>query len=138
MENVLFVIPIDEEHRKPFEALPGYRFHFMNKEDVRPEDLDGISIVCGNLDPQLLKQCPSLKWVQLESAGMEYRIRCASSTVVVPFLTRLTTSSRIVTTSSGCLSAQALMAAASAPFCMIVCLMSLFIFHSSTAAMRPL
>ena len=71
MENVLFVIPIDEEHRKQFEQLPGYTFHFMDKKDVRPEDLNGISIVCGNLDPGLLKQCSSLKWVQLESAGMD-------------------------------------------------------------------
>ena len=59
-----------EEFRRKFLAIPGCRIVFAEKpEDIRPEDLSDTQIVVGNVSPGLVEKMPSLRFVQLYSAG---------------------------------------------------------------------
>jgi phosphoglycerate dehydrogenase-like enzyme len=67
--KALFVTAIPEEKKADF-SLDGVDITFKERNKVTLEDLKDTEIVLGNLPYALLSQAPSVKWVQLDSAGV--------------------------------------------------------------------
>ena len=72
MRNVLAVMPFEERHRQYLERIGrGCAFTYTTIKDATPEQVCGADIILGNVDPQLVAQSRSLKWIQLNSAGAD-------------------------------------------------------------------
>jgi len=67
--KVLFVTLVPEQKKSEF-IFPNVETLFRKKEDITEEDLQDTEIVLGNLPYELLCKMPSLRWVQLDSAGV--------------------------------------------------------------------
>lgn len=68
--KVLFVTPIPEKDQKLFER-ENVSIVYKDRNKVTEEDLKDTEIVFGNLNPALCNTSDSLKWVQLDSAGID-------------------------------------------------------------------
>lgn len=49
----------------------GYEPRFLNEEDVKLEDIQDCEILFGMFPPELLSQCPNLRWMQCSFAGVD-------------------------------------------------------------------
>ena len=49
----------------------GYQPRFLNQEDVSLEDIQDCEILFGMFPPELLAQCPKLRWLQCSFAGVD-------------------------------------------------------------------
>ena len=49
----------------------GYEPRFLYDDDVKLEDIQDCEILFGMFPPQLLKECPKLKWLQCSFAGVD-------------------------------------------------------------------
>lgn len=49
----------------------GYEPRFLNEEDVKLEDIQDCEILFGMFPPELLAQCPKLRWMQCSFAGVD-------------------------------------------------------------------
>ncbi len=52
-------------------AALGYTPRFLNREEVTLEDIADCEILFGMFPPELLAQCPNLKWLQCSFAGVD-------------------------------------------------------------------
>lgn len=70
MKKVYTFIPLNEKHKKQIElAGIGCEFKHFGKEKPTIEQIQDANIIIGNVNPNLLKHCPNLEFVQLNSAG---------------------------------------------------------------------
>lgn len=73
--KIVVAMPVTEEHKKWLNAAAGdYPVYFADNQAAVgvqvPEDvLSDTEIIIGNLDPELVKKAPKLRWMQLNSAG---------------------------------------------------------------------
>lgn len=73
--KIVVAMPVTEEHKKWLNAAAGdYPVYFADNQAAVgvqvPEDvLSDTEIIIGNLDPELVKKAPHLRWMQLNSAG---------------------------------------------------------------------
>lgn len=73
--KIVVAMPVTEEHKKWLNAAAGdYPVYFADNQAAVgaqvPEDvLSDTEIIIGNLDPELVKKAPNLRWMQLNSAG---------------------------------------------------------------------
>lgn len=90
MKNILVTIPVSARQRKALEqegadvryrlgeALPSGRGGVLPFPDLLPaevvneEDIAWADAILGNVQPELLKSAPDLKWLQTSSAGVEF------------------------------------------------------------------
>lgn len=90
MKNILVTIPVSAEQRQALEqegadvryrlgeALPSGRGgvlpfpNLLPAELVSEEDIAWADAILGNVQPELLKNAPNLKWLQTSSAGVEF------------------------------------------------------------------
>jgi phosphoglycerate dehydrogenase-like enzyme len=49
----------------------GYAPRFLNTDEVRLEDISDCEILFGMFPPELLAQCPNLRWLQCSFAGVD-------------------------------------------------------------------
>ena len=49
----------------------GYEPRFLNTDEVRLEDISDCEILFGMFPPELLAQCPNLRWLQCSFAGVD-------------------------------------------------------------------
>ncbi len=69
---ILVVIPVTDARRAALEAAaPGEEFFYRSQAEVTLEDVQQADILVGNVPSRFLKDCPSLKWMQLSSAGKD-------------------------------------------------------------------
>jgi phosphoglycerate dehydrogenase-like enzyme len=68
--KALIITPVPEDKKYLF-SFAGLDIVYKEKKDVTAEDLKDTEIVLGNLPYSLLKEDPALKWVQLDSAGIQ-------------------------------------------------------------------
>ncbi len=70
--NILVQLPLTEEQKEQLHTVaPNASFHYVKPKEVTEADVAETEIVIGNVSPQLLTKAPKLKWVQLNSAGVE-------------------------------------------------------------------
>lgn len=75
-KKVLVVFPLNEEQRLRLEqAAPGFEFVYKNSSEVTAEDVREISVIAGNVAPELLSDAEKLEWIQLNSAGYDNYVR---------------------------------------------------------------
>ena len=73
--KIVVAMPVTEEHKKWLNAAAGdYPVYFADNQAAVgvqvPEDvLSDTEIIIGNLEPELVKKAPHLRWMQLNSAG---------------------------------------------------------------------
>lgn len=70
MMKALVVTPISDE-KKPLFSFDGLEMIFKNRNKITDDDMQDIEIVLGNLPLNQLQKAPHLKWVQLDSAGVQ-------------------------------------------------------------------
>lgn len=79
--KAVFVTPVNEEKRHLFEK-EGLQTVYTTRNEVNEEILKDAEIVFGNVSPELIKAVPSIRWVQLDSAGADsYKVLDDSVTV---------------------------------------------------------
>ena len=49
----------------------GYEPRFLNTDEVKLEDISDCEILFGMFPPELLAQCPNLRWLQCSFAGVD-------------------------------------------------------------------
>ena len=69
MINVLFVTPIDEEHKKLFSDIENVNIRFIDRNDVTDEDIQNAEVILGGMPMSRLQNCEKLRWLQLDWAG---------------------------------------------------------------------
>lgn len=70
MKTIVVTVPVRSEHIEKLEdAAPGCRFLFLSEEEAAKEKLEDAEIIFGNVAPETVRQCRSLKLLQLNSAG---------------------------------------------------------------------
>ena len=68
---ILVLTPINENHRELIiDAAGPAEVAFASPDSVDPAMVQRAQIIFGNPPVNLLKECPSLKWLQLNSAGV--------------------------------------------------------------------
>lgn len=68
--KIICTTPLNEAYRKVLTDVTE-DIQFINREDITAEDLKDTDAVLGNVNPDILNQSSSLKWVQLDSAGAD-------------------------------------------------------------------
>lgn len=68
--KIICATPLNAEYRKELTDVTE-DIQFMDKEDITTDTLKDADAVLGNVNPDILNQSPSLKWVQLDSAGAD-------------------------------------------------------------------
>ncbi|MDR3248289.1 MAG: D-2-hydroxyacid dehydrogenase [Treponema sp.] len=75
MDKALVIFIADDYFKKELpKVLPGYDIIFNEGEDaarIHPDTARDITIIFGNPTGDLIKLCPRLAWVQLQSAGTD-------------------------------------------------------------------
>jgi phosphoglycerate dehydrogenase-like enzyme len=73
MDKALVLFAADENFRRELSgALPGYGILFNEGAGkISDEDAGDITIIFGGPRPDLIKRCPRLRWIQLQSAGTD-------------------------------------------------------------------
>lgn len=79
MDTILNVLPLDEAQRQAFRAAAPWAEHifrptsdFPNSAmECPPDEFTNATIVVGCVGPEFLRKCPSLKWCQTWSAGVD-------------------------------------------------------------------
>lgn len=73
MTKITCVIPTEPEHRIKLEEAINKRgkIEYIDKDDIKPDDIADSEIILGNVPTQWLKQCKKLKWLQLGTAGSD-------------------------------------------------------------------
>lgn len=69
--SVIIAIPVNStDIQERFTSLcPEARF--IDRDHLNPDDLRDAEVILGNVPPAVLKNCSSLKWLQLDSAGAD-------------------------------------------------------------------
>lgn len=67
--KVLFVTPADNSARQRFRDIPNAEIVFADRSDVTDEQIAEAEVILGNLPLSRISSSPSLKWIQLDSAG---------------------------------------------------------------------
>lgn len=70
MTKAVFLIPVDEDRKHIFESS-GLETVFTAAEEVTDEMLKDAEIIFGNMDPEKIRRIPTIRWVQLASAGAD-------------------------------------------------------------------
>lgn len=73
MAKLIITIPMTEEDKKVIEEIVPFSkedIEYLNAEDINQEILENCEIVLGNISVELLKNIKNLKWVHLNSAGV--------------------------------------------------------------------
>lgn len=70
--KILVVMPTNEEHREKLKShAPSAEWIFTSPAEVSDEDALSADIIIGNIPPKRIKDSANLKWIQLNSAGMD-------------------------------------------------------------------
>lgn len=77
IKKILVVIPVEEEHKAEIiNAAQGAEVIFEQCDgNVTDEELGDMDIIIGNISEERLKYAKKLKWIQLNSAGVEPYIK---------------------------------------------------------------
>lgn len=74
--NILTVIPFNDEQKIRLETLNvGGKTTYTTPTDAVDAELADAEVIIGNIPPEKLKICKSLKWLQLNSAGADNYIK---------------------------------------------------------------
>ncbi|MCQ2520554.1 MAG: D-2-hydroxyacid dehydrogenase [Lachnospiraceae bacterium] len=72
MIKVLVVMQILEEHKELLRGIDSdLDISFIPAAQVKPQDVEDVEIIVGNVNPALLSNCKNLKLLQLNSAGTD-------------------------------------------------------------------
>ena len=70
--KIVVTIPVSERDKTCFQRLaPQAEFAFIEKKDLTQEQIEQAEILLGNVPTHLLQGAKHLKWIQLNSAGVE-------------------------------------------------------------------
>ena len=73
MAKIIITIPMTEEDKKiitEITSLPSSDICYLRAENVTQEILEDCEIILGNIPSQLLQNSKKLKWIHLNSAGI--------------------------------------------------------------------
>lgn len=68
--KIICTTPLNDAYRKELTDVTE-DIQFMDKNDITVETVSDTDAVLGNINPDILNTSPSLKWVQLDSAGAD-------------------------------------------------------------------
>lgn len=66
--KIVITVPVTEDKKSSFNK-DGLELVFASEKDVTEDTLKNTEVVFGNISPELINSVPSIKWVQLASAG---------------------------------------------------------------------
>lgn len=72
MEKILVVLPVEERHKELFrQVAPEEEILFLDGKELTREMVQDANVIIGNVPPNFLEGSPSLRWIQLNSAGTD-------------------------------------------------------------------
>lgn len=74
MKKVAVTVPVNEKQKRFLLEAAGtgtYEMTFLDRKGLKAEDLADAGVIIGNVPQEFLKECRSLEWLQLDSAGAE-------------------------------------------------------------------
>ena len=66
--KIVITVPVTEDKKELFNVDKA-EFVFTSEKDITEETLKDAEIIFGNISPELINSVPSIRWVQLASAG---------------------------------------------------------------------
>ena len=80
MKKILVTLPLEPQLRAFIEsqtrgAADEYAFSYKPQDELTAEDVRGVSVILGSLDPALVPAADSLEWLQISWAGADNFLR---------------------------------------------------------------
>lgn len=76
MENILVLIPMDEEKKKRLEEkAKNCKIVYSNENEVSKEEVQNANIIIGSPKVEMIRESSNLKWIQLNTAGADKYIK---------------------------------------------------------------
>ena len=69
MTKVIVATPVPENRKELFTSIEDAEITFIDRTSVTIDEIKDAEVILGNLPLSLVKECPDLKWLQLDSAG---------------------------------------------------------------------
>lgn len=82
MAKIIITIPMTEEDKKiiaEITSLPSSDICYLHAENVTQEILENCEIILGNISPNLLQNSKNIRWIHLNSAGINSYIDILSN-----------------------------------------------------------
>lgn len=84
MKKIIIAIPMTEENKKLIESIViDKEIIYLEPKDVTEKDLENCEIVLGNISPNLLQNNKTLKWLHLNSAGVNSYINILPDNLIL-------------------------------------------------------
>lgn len=86
MSKIIITIPMTEEEKKTITEITSLQtidISYLQAENITQENLEDCEIILGNISPKLLQNCKNLKWIHLNSAGVNSYIDILSNNNII-------------------------------------------------------
>lgn len=86
MSKIIITIPMTEEDKKTITEITSLQtsdISYLQAENINQENLEDCEIILGNISPKLLQNCKNLKWIHLNSAGVNSYIDILSNNNII-------------------------------------------------------
>lgn len=86
MSKIIITIPMTEEDKKTITEITSLQtsdISYLQAENITQENLEDCEIILGNISPKLLQNCKNLKWIHLNSAGVNSYIDILSNNNII-------------------------------------------------------
>lgn len=86
MSKIIITIPMTEEDKKTITEITSLQtsdISYLQAENITQENLENCEIILGNISPKLLQNCKNLKWIHLNSAGVNSYIDILSNNNII-------------------------------------------------------
>lgn len=86
MSKIIITIPMTEEDKKTITKITSLQtsdISYLQAENITQENLEDCEIILGNISPKLLQNCKNLKWIHLNSAGVNSYIDILSNNNII-------------------------------------------------------
>lgn len=86
MSKIIITIPMTKEEKiiiSDITSLSANDIIYLNAEDVSPEILENCEIIIGNISPKFLQNIKKLKWVHLNSSGINSYIDILPKNIIL-------------------------------------------------------
>ena len=86
MAKIIITIPMEEEDKKiiaDITSLSPNDISYLKVENLNQEILENCEIILGNIPPKFLQKIKNLKWIHLNSAGVNSYIDILSKDIIL-------------------------------------------------------